>query len=102
MDEKCYVEPVNKIALDSVIRNADSTLLSISGMGCQNCATRVRNGLLLLEGVFHVETNLNLGMAEVFFDEKRISIEGLISAVAGAGNDGSHQYRAEVAPIHSS
>ena len=96
MDENCYVEPVNKTALDSVIRAADSALLSVSGMGCQNCATRVRNGLLLLDGVFYAEIYLNLRMAEVFFDEKKISAEALVSAVAGAGNDGRHQYRAEV------
>lgn len=101
MDKNCYVEPINKTALDSVIRNADSVLLSVSGMGCENCATRVRNGLLLLDGVFHAETNLNLGMAEVFFDEKKISIESLIGAVADAGNDGHHQYHAEVASIRS-
>lgn len=96
MDENCYVEPVNKTALDSVIRNADSVLLSISGMGCENCATRVRNGLLLLDGVFHAEIHLNLKMAEVFFDGKRLSLEDLINAVSNAGNDGRHQYRAEV------
>ena len=96
MDENCYVESVNKIALDSVIRNADSALLSVSGMGCPNCATRVRNGLLLLEGVFHAEIYLNLQMAEVFFDGKKVSAEALVGAVARAGNDGRHQYRAEV------
>jgi copper chaperone CopZ len=96
MDEKCYVEPINKTALDSVIRNADSTLLSVSGMGCQNCATRVRNGLLSLDGVFHAEISLNMGMAEVFYDGRKISDEALVNAVAGAGNDGRHQYSAEV------
>ena len=96
MDENCYVEPLNKTALDSVIRNADSALLSVSGMGCQNCATRVRNGLLLLEGVFHAEISLNMGMAEVFYDGRKVSAEALVSAVAGAGHDGHHQYLAEV------
>lgn len=79
-----------------MIRNADSALLSISGMGCQNCATRVRNGLLLLEGVFHAEISLNMGMAEVFYDGKKISTEALVNAVAEAGNDGRYEYRAEV------
>lgn len=96
MDENCYVEPVNKTALDSVVRNADSALLSVSGMGCQNCATRVRNGLLLLDGVFHAEIYLNMGMAEVFYDGRKVFAGVLVSAVAGAGNDGRHRYRAEV------
>ena len=96
MDENCYVEPINKTALDSVIRNADSALLSVSGMGCQNCATRVRNSLLSLDGVIHAEIYLNMGMAEVFFDEKKVSVEALVGTVARAGNDGRHQYLAEV------
>jgi len=96
MDEKCYVEPINKTALDSVIRNADSALLAVSGMGFQNCATRVRNGLLLLEGVFHAEISLNMGMAEVFYDGRKVSAEALVNAVVGSGNDGRHEYRAEV------
>ena len=65
-------------------------------MGCQNCATRVRNGLLLLDGVFHAEIYLNMGMAEVFYDGRKVSAEVLVSTVAGAGNDSRHQYRAEV------
>ena len=96
MDENCYVEPINKTALDSVIHNADSALLSVSGMGCQNCATRVRNSLLSLDGVIHAEIYLNMGMAEVFFDEKKVSVEALVGTVARAGNDGRHQYLAEV------
>jgi copper chaperone CopZ len=96
MNENCYVVPINKTALDTVIRNADNALLSISGMGCQNCARRVRNGLFLLDGVFHAEIYLNLQMAEVFFDGGRVSAEALVDAVAGAGNDSRHRYLAEV------
>jgi copper chaperone CopZ len=96
MDENCHVEPVNKIALDSVIRNADNALLTVTGMGCRNCATRVRNALLMLDGVHHAEIFLNFGMAEVYYDGRRISAEALTGAVAGAGNDGRHQYQAEI------
>jgi hypothetical protein len=35
-------------------------------------------------------------MAEVFYDGRKISDEALVNAVAGAGNDGRHQYSAEV------
>ena len=97
MDKNCYVEPVNKIVLDSVIRNSDNALLSISGMGCENCATRVRNALLILDGVHHAEILLNFGMAEVYYDNGKVSIDTLIGAVMGAGNDGRHQYQAQVA-----
>ena len=95
MSENCHVEPIQKTALDHVIQNANRILLSISGMGCPNCATRVRNGLLLLDGVHDAEVMLNMRMAEVYFDEKKVSSAMLIQAVAGAGNDGRHNYQAQ-------
>ena len=95
MSANCHVEPIQKTALDHVIQNADRILLSISGMGCPNCATRVRNGLLSLDGVHDAEVLLNMRMAEVYFDEKKISAEMLVQAVAGAGNDGHHHYQAQ-------
>ena len=95
MSDNCHVEPIHKTSLDHVIQNAERILLSISGMGCPNCATRVRNGLLLLDGVHDAEVLLNMRMAEVYFDEKKVSAEMLIQAVAGAGNDGRHNYQAQ-------
>lgn len=95
MSDNCYVEPIQKSALDHVIQSADRILLIISGMGCPNCATRVRNGLLLLDGVHDAEVLLNMRMAEVYFDEKKVSAEMLIQAVAGAGNHGRHNYLAQ-------
>jgi copper chaperone CopZ len=96
MSDNCHIEPIQKTALDDVIRNADRILLSISGLGCPNCATRVRNGLLTLDGVHAAEILFNMRMAEVFYDEKKVSIERLVQAVAGAGNDGRHHYQAQV------
>lgn len=95
MSDNCHVEPIQKSALDHVIQSADRVLLSISEMGCPNCATRVRNGLLLLDGVHDAEVMLNMHMAEVYFDEKKVSVAMLVQAVAGAGNDGRHNYQAQ-------
>ena len=50
--------------------------------------------LLLLEGVHDAEVLLNMRMAEVYFDEKKGLFEMLVQAVAGAGNDGRHEYLA--------
>lgn len=96
MSDSCHVEPIQKTALDHVIQNANRILLSVSGMGCPNCAMRVRNGLLLLDGVHDAEVMLNMRMAEVYFDEKKVSAEMLVQAVAGSGNDGRHHYQAQV------
>lgn len=97
MSDNCHVEPIQKpVLMNHVIQSASRILLSVSGMGCPNCATRVRNGLLLLDGVHDAEVLLNMRMAEVYFDEKKVSVEMLVQAVAGAGNDGRHNYQAQV------
>lgn len=96
MDENCYVEPINKTASADEMSKADSAVLAVSGMGCENCATRVRNGLLSLEGVLAADVYLNMSIAEVSFDSRKVSAQMLIEAVARAGNDGRHEYRAEL------
>ncbi|MEP7136058.1 MAG: heavy-metal-associated domain-containing protein [Chloroflexota bacterium] len=96
MSGNCHVEPIHKTALDHVIQNADRILLSVSGMGCQNCAARVRNSLISLDGVYDAEVLVNMRMAEIYFDEKKVPIAALIQAVAEAGNDGRHNYEAQV------
>jgi len=99
MDENCYVEPVYKNATTDEVRNADNALLAIEGMGCQNCLTRVRNSLLSLEGVYAADVYLNMAMAEVSFDSQKVTGKMLVDAVSQAGNDGRHEYRAELVAI---
>lgn len=99
MDEKCYVEPINKTASTDQIQKADSATLAVSGMGCENCATRVRNSLLSLDGVHGVEMSLNMALAKVSYDRKKVSADALVNAVSRAGNDGRHEYRAELIAV---
>lgn len=99
MDENCYVEPVNKTTPADRPRTADLALLAIKGMGCQNCATRVRNSLLSLNGVYEVDIYLNMAMAEVTFDGQQVSSHMLVEAVSQAGNDGRHNYLALLVAI---
>ena len=96
MDESCYVEPINKTASADQLRKADSALLAVRGMGCENCATRVRNSLLALDGVYTADIYLNMAMAEVSFDSQKVSAQMLVEAVTRAGNDGRHECRAEL------
>ena len=96
MDENCYVEPMYKNSTADQIRNAENALLQIWGMGCENCVTRVRNNLLSLDGVYRVDVYLDLALADVSYDIKKISADELVDAVSQAGNDGRHQYRAEL------
>ena len=97
MSENCYVEPIYKNTVSAAeLQNADSALLAVWGMGCENCATRVRNSLLSVDGVYGVDVYLNMAMAEVRYDSRRVSETNLIEAVARAGNDGRHEYRAQL------
>ncbi|MDP1715709.1 MAG: heavy metal-associated domain-containing protein [Anaerolineales bacterium] len=96
MDKNCYVEPLNKDLNADQIRNGENALLRVLGMGCENCVTRVRNSLLSLEGVYGVDVYLNMSMAEVSYDSQRISANMLVEAVSRAGDDGRHEYRAEL------
>jgi copper chaperone CopZ len=97
MNDNCYVEPIykNSVSADQLQR-ADKATLAIWGMGCENCVTRVRNSLLLVEGVYGVDVYLNMALAEVSYDGGRVSASMLVDAVARAGNDGRHEYRARL------
>lgn len=97
MDENCYVEPIYKgVVSADQLQRADTALLVVWGMGCENCVTRVRNSLLTLDGVYGVDVYLNMAVAEVRYNQEKISADQLVEAVSAAGNDGRHQYRAEL------
>jgi copper chaperone CopZ len=97
MDENCYVEPIYKNGVSAEqIQKADRATLAVWGMGCENCATRVRNGLLSLEGVYGVDVYLNMALAEIIYDRKKVTAADLITAVTRAGGDGRHEYRAKL------
>jgi len=97
MEDNCYVEPIYKNAVSrDQLQQADYATLVVWGMGCQNCVTRVRNSLLALEGVFGVDVYLNMALAEVIYDGKKLVPSELVTAVSGAGNDVRHKYRAEL------
>jgi len=97
MDENCYVEPIYKDVVSAdQLQTADTATLVVWGMGCENCVTRVRNSLLTLDGVFGVDVYLNMAVAEVSYNQEKISAHQLVEAVSTAGNDGRHQYRAEL------
>lgn len=95
MDENCHVEPLLKVATAAEQESTTSTLLAVYGMGCPNCAARVCNSLISLNGVVEAHVDHVMGMAEVEFNPHLVTIRALINAVARAGGDGRHEYRAE-------
>ena len=94
MDENSHVDPLEKAATAQELQAADRAYLAVGGMGCPNCAMRVHNGLLALDGVYRADIFLEFAMADVLYDSQRVSTEALIEAVRRAGNDGHHEYHA--------
>jgi copper chaperone CopZ len=97
--ENCQVEPVEKPLDEAALADAMAAYLNVSGMGCPRCATRVRNGLLSLDGVLVVDVFLEQNVAAAAYDPQRVSPDDLVQAVANSGNDGRHHYQAEVAAV---
>lgn len=94
--EKCHVDPVEKSFDRRAIESAEAAYLLVGGMGCPNCANRVRNGLLGLDGVLAAYVQLEQGLAAAAYDPSRVTTQDLIRAVAQAGNDGRHHYFAQI------
>jgi len=96
VDDNCYVEPAQKIVTDEERQKVEMALLTVWGMGCPNCAARVRNSLLSLYGVIEAYVDHVFGMAQVVFNPELATVEALLLAVARAGNDGRHEYGAQL------
>jgi copper chaperone CopZ len=94
-EQNCHVDPVVKALDRAALDKSLTAVLAIDGMGCPRCAIRVRNGLLRLEGVVLVDVLLERGVAGVAYDPERVTPQALTEAVAAAGNDSHHVYRAE-------
>ena len=94
--ENCHVDPVEKPLDKDALSSAMAAYLAVSGMGCPNCAARVRNGLLSLEGVWLAEVQLEQGIAAAAYDPQRTTVEDLLGAVTQSGNDGRHHYYANL------
>lgn len=96
MDDNCYVEPVQKIITEEERQKVEMALLTVWGMGCPNCAARVRNSLLSLNGVVSADVDQIAGTARVYYNSDLVRVQTLITAVAHAGNDGRHEYGARL------
>ncbi len=94
--ENCHVDPLEKTVDEKALLTASTTFLGVTGMGCPTCATRVRNGLLNLDGVLLAEVQLQDGIVTVSYNAQEVSLDHLVTAVTDAGNDGRHHYAARI------
>jgi integral membrane protein (TIGR01906 family) len=96
MKESCHVEPVQKAATPAERQVEQRSVLSVWGMGCPNCAARVRNSLVSVHGVVDAAVDHEAGTAEVLYNPHLVGVSALIAAVSQAGNDGRHRYYAQL------
>lgn len=94
MDANCHVDPAQKVASAAEQQNLVTVNLTIWGMGCPNCAHRVRNGLLALQGVVNADVSHTTGSALVQFNSQMVSKPALLNAVVQAGKASHHEYSA--------
>lgn len=96
MDDNCHVEPITKVASADEREKIEMVLLAVTGMGCPNCANRVRNSLLSVNGVVDAYVDHTTGFAQVAINPDLASDNVLVAAVARAGGDGRHEYGASL------
>lgn len=96
MDENCHVEPITKRPNLDELQSVQVAFLNVWGMGCLNCANRVRNSLMSLKGVVGARVDHTIGKAQVAYNPNMITSDDLIAAVARAGADGRHEYGAQL------
>jgi copper chaperone CopZ len=93
MNHNCHVVPVEKVVTAEEQENSEHLILMVQGMGCANCAMRVRNGLFSLKGVARVQVSHTTAAADITFNPDLVTLNRLFEAVANAGNDGHHAYK---------
>jgi len=95
----CYEKPRTVKPEPFTPELVKAACMRISGLGCRNCVTRVKNSLRSLSGVLLVEINLDDGLATVAFDPARVGPVDLVRTAESAVHDGKHQYWADVITV---
>lgn len=81
------------------VATGSTARLAVRGIGCVNCAARVHNALLALEGVSLVKVFRWEGVALVAFDPARLAPDRLAAAVRSATSGAGRCYEAEVTEV---
>jgi copper chaperone CopZ len=99
--ENCHVEPTVKQATPLEQAQLTDGRMLIKGMGCPNCAARVRNSLLNLEGVVDAIIDHDNGVGRVFYNPTMVTHADLEGAISAAGGDGHHEYSGTLVAVES-
>lgn len=96
MENNCHIGTIQKTASEVERAIEETVVLAVWGMGCPNCATRVRNSLVLLDGVIEAYVDHVIGCANILYNPSMVSRIELMDAVGRAGKDGRHEYGASL------
>lgn len=96
MENNCHVEVIKRKPSEDELLKIEVCELLVWGMGCPNCAIRVHNSILSIQGVVEVCVDHEVGMAQVSYNPTLVTADDLIDAVARSGGDGRHEYRAKL------
>jgi len=91
---RCHVDPLEVEVDGSELDAAQTIVLAVGGMGCPNCAARVRNELLGTAGVLQAEVVHESAVARVWCAPGRVTMDELCRAVDRAAAGTHHEYRA--------
>lgn len=92
---ECHVEPIEGDAGAASLDGAVQHTLALAGLGCPNCANRVRNALLRTDGVLEAEIDLDAALGRVWCRPgSSLDETELVKAVAGASRGTHHRYLA--------
>lgn len=91
---QCQVDAVRTSVDPAELERSHTAFLAVSGMGCPTCAARVRNALVLTEGVVEAEVDHRYGVAAVSYLPELVAVDTLVRSVAAASIGTHHEYRA--------
>ena len=90
----CHVDPVTTRVTAEERAEAEVQRLAVAGMGCPNCANRVRNALLEEPGIVDVEVDPQAGLATIWCRPGSTRTRDLLEAVDRSGRGTLHRYLA--------
>ncbi|MGQ0505121.1 MAG: heavy-metal-associated domain-containing protein [Myxococcaceae bacterium] len=86
MMKKLFVASLSVFALSSAaFAKETSTTLKVSGWACGSCPEKTAEALKKVDGVKSVKTSVEKGTAEVSYDDSKVKVAQLESAVTSSG-----------------
>jgi copper chaperone CopZ len=86
------VDPVPGRGTEEERRRATVQHMAIAGMGCPNCANRIRNALTATRGLVDVDVDLPGALATVWYRPEGVGVADVTRTIEAAGEGTHHRY----------